>query len=183
MTQTPQAPDLSRAEFYREAAVFMKANQSEFDADTVEAIFSLVFAYDAFSTHFTRRLQRFGLSFPGFNMLMILNQPIYREKGCRLSQLGELLLVSKANVTGVLDSLVKRGLAKRVDSVRDRRVKLAKTTPSGEALIASMLPSHFRETKRVLKHLKRQDKRDLRDLLGKLRQSVLDAGEDPHDEA
>jgi DNA-binding MarR family transcriptional regulator len=83
----------------------------------------------------------------------------------------------------VLDSLVKRGLAKRVDSARDRRVKLAKTTPSGEALIASMLPSHFRETKRVLKRLKRQDKRDLRDLLGKLRQSVLDAGEDPHDEA
>lgn len=183
MANNPLAPNLSRVDFYRGTAAFMEANQPEFDRSTFEALFALISAFDAFTTHFGRRFQRAGLSLAGFNMLMCLNQPIYRETGCRLSQLGEILLVSKANVTGVLDSLVKRGLAARVDSGDDRRVKLAKTTPAGESLIAAMLPSHFRETKRVMKQLKKQEKQDLRDLLFKLRRSVLEAGEDPHDEA
>lgn len=183
MANNPLAPNLSRVDFYRGAAAFMEANQPEFDRSTFEAFFSLVSAYDAITSHFSRRFQRAGLSLAGFNMLMCLNQPIYRETGCRLSQLGEILLVSKANVTGVLDSLVKRGFAERVDSGGDRRVKLAKTTPAGADLIAAMLPSHFRETKRVMKRIKKQEKQDLRDLLIKLRRSVLEAGEDPHDEA
>lgn len=160
----------------------MNADQPDFDADTFETISSLIFAYDAFSLRINRRLQRFGLSLAAFNMLMILNQPVYRETGCRLSQLGKLLLVSKANVTGVMDSLVKRGLAERVDAERDRRVRLARTTRAGEALMAAALPGHFRATRRLLKGLKRADMRSLRDLLSQFRRSVEDAGEDPDDE-
>lgn len=181
-TKMPLPPDLSRVDFYRVAADFMETNQPEFDRCTVELIFGLFAAYDTFTAHFARRFHRFGLSLAGFNMLMSLNQPIYRETGCRLSQLGEILLVSKANVTGVLDSLVKRGLAERIDSTEDRRVKLARTTPAGEALLTAMIPSHFRETKRVMKGLKQQEKQELRELLFKLRRSVTEAGEDPHDE-
>lgn len=183
MAKNPLPPNLSRVEFYRGAADFMEANQPEFDRGTLETIFGLISAYDAFSTHFTRRFQRYGLSLAGFNMLMCLNQPVYRETGCRLSQLGEILLVSKANVTGVLDSLAKRGLAERMDSADDRRVKLARTTPAGEEILRAILPSHFRETKRVMGGLSKQEKQALRDLLLKLRQSVLDAGEAQDEEA
>ncbi|MCC7340412.1 MAG: MarR family transcriptional regulator [Bryobacterales bacterium] len=181
MAKNAMAPNLSRVEFYRGAADFMDANQPEFDRVTFEAIFALISGYDAFTSHIARRLQRAGLSPAGFNILIILNQPIYREEGCRLSQLGKILLVSKANVTGVLDSLVKRGLAERIDSPLDRRVKLAKSTPAGAILVAAMLPSHFREIKRISNDLTANEKRHLRDLLLKLRQSVLEAGEDPHD--
>ncbi|MCC6262195.1 MAG: MarR family transcriptional regulator [Bryobacterales bacterium] len=181
MAKHALAQNLSRTEFYRVAADFMDANQPEFDRKTFEAIFALISGYDAFAAHITRRLLRSGLSLAGFNILMILNQPIYHEEGCRLSQLGKILLVSKANVTGVLDSLVKRGLAERVDSPNDRRVKFAKSTPAGEALVGAMLPSHFHEIKRISKGLSGSEKQHLRDLLLKLRQSVLEAGEDPHD--
>lgn len=160
----------------------MHESQPDFDPDTFEAMFSLVSAYDAFALRMNRRLQHFNLSLAAFNVLMILNQPIYREAGCRLSQLGKLLLVSKANITGVMDSLVKRGLAERVDAPRDRRVKLAKTTPEGEALFAVMLPGHFRTTRRLFNGLKRAEKRNLRDLLVRLRRSVEGAGEDPDGE-
>ncbi len=182
MPSSAETSELSRAEFYREAAGFMYANQPDFDADTFETMFSLVSAYDAFASRINRRLHRFNLSLAAFNMLMILNQPVYRETGCRLSQLGRLLLVSKANITGVMDSLVKRGLAERVDATQDRRVKLAKTTPAGEALFAVMLPGHFQTTRRLLKGLKRAEKRSLRDLLIQFRQSVESAGEEPDDE-
>lgn len=184
MTDAPAIPvSLTRAEFYPLAAAFMKESQPEFSQDAVEVFFSLVFAYDAITTHFARRFQRYDLTFPGFNMLMILHHPVYRETGCPLSQLGELLLVSKANVTGVMDSLEKRGLAERADAPHDRRVKLAKITEQGKDLLAAMLPGHFRETKRVSSPMTQQEKNQLRDLLRKLRQSVVNAGEAPDDEA
>jgi MarR family 2-MHQ and catechol resistance regulon transcriptional repressor len=184
MIAAPAIPaSLTRAEFYPLAAAYMKQSQPEFSQDAVEVFFNLVFAYDAITAHFSRRFQRYDLTFPSFNMLMILNHPVYRDTGCPLSQLGELLLVSKANITGVMDSLEKRGLAERVDAGYDRRVKLAKITAQGKDLLNDMLPGHFRETKRVTKAMSKQEKHQLRDLLRKLRQSVVNAGEAPDEEA
>lgn len=183
MTEAPAIPaTLTRGQFYPLAAAFMKESQPEFAQDTVEVFFSLVFAYDAITTHFAKRFQRYDLTLPSFNMLMILNHPVYRQTGCPLSQLGELLLVSKANVTGVMDSLEKRGLAERLDAAQDRRVKLARITEQGKALLNAMLPGHFRETKRVTQSMTKEEKNLLRDLLQKLRHSVVSAGEAPDDE-
>jgi MarR family 2-MHQ and catechol resistance regulon transcriptional repressor len=183
MPETSPAPALlSRAEFYRKNAAYLQSQQPDFELETAEMFFSLVFAYDTFTGHFARRMQRFGLTLPTFNLLMILNHPIYRETGCPLSHLGELLLVSKANITGVMDSLQRRGLAERVDASYDRRVKLAQITETGCELLERVIPGHLREAKRIFAGIDPQEKKQIRDLLRKMRQVVLDAGEEPDDE-
>ena len=61
-------------------------------------------------------------------------------------------------------------------------MKLAQITDNGRDLLARVIPGHFREAKRVCSGIDPQEKRQIRDLLRKVRQVVLDAGEEPHDE-
>ena len=174
-------PPLTRAQFYEQALPFVASRYPDYEIETGQMFFNLVFAYEAITNRMGRRMAQFGLTFPSFNVLMILNSHIYRESGCPMSQIGELLLVSKANITGVVDSLERRELVERVDADYDRRVKLARSTAEGTALLRGILPGHFREVKRITRGLTKQERMQLRDLLSKLQRTVLSAGEEPQD--
>lgn len=106
---------------------------------------------------------------------MILNSATYRETGCPMSQLGELLLVSKANITGLMDNLERKSLVKRADAGYDRRVKLARITPKAVALLRRVVPDHFQEVNRVAGALPVQDRGRLAGMLGKLNRSMTAA--------
>jgi MarR family 2-MHQ and catechol resistance regulon transcriptional repressor len=54
--------------------------------------------------------------------------------------LGSKLLVSKGNVTVVVDNLERRGLVKRVADAQDRRQTIVHLTPAGRRLIRRMFP-------------------------------------------
>ena len=47
------------------------------------------------------------------------------------SELGERLIVTRATVTGVVDSLVRRGFVRRSANPADRRSLLVEITPDG----------------------------------------------------
>ncbi|MDI3339819.1 MAG: MarR family transcriptional regulator [Sphaerobacter sp.] len=65
---------------------------------------------------------------------------LYTAGPTRVSVLARLLAVSTPTVTGILDRLVRQGLAYRTDDPRDRRVVLNALTPEGERVIASLHP-------------------------------------------
>lgn len=181
MAQTTP-PALSRAEFYEQLLAVVADRYPEHRIETGQMFFGLVFAYEAITNHMGRRLGRFGLTFPSFNVLMILCSPTYRASGCPMSQIGELLLVSKANVTGVVDSLEKRQLVERIDAEYDRRVKLARVTQAGLELLLGILPGHLREVRRITTGISIEERAQLRDLLTKLQRTVLSAGEEPEND-
>lgn len=179
-TQTQVPPVLARKEFYRRTLPVVAERFPGYEIESGEMFLSLAMAYDTIASHFGRRLGRFGLSFPSFNLMMILNSPSYRETGCPMSQIGELLLASKANITGLVDSLQRKGFVRREEASYDRRVKLVRLTPKGAALLAKLLPGHLAEVTRVLCGVSRQDRVRLRDLLRKLQAAVevaLEAGD------
>ena len=84
-------------------------------------------------------------------------------QGVAMSALAELLMCDASNVTGIVDKLEARGLARR-GQAEDRRVKVLTLTAEGEALQAQMR-LQIAEPPRWVLALSREDQRTLRDIL------------------
>jgi DNA-binding MarR family transcriptional regulator len=54
------------------------------------------------------------------------------------SELGERLIVTRATVTGLLDSLERRGFVSRSANPADRRSLLVEVTPAGLAVVQEL---------------------------------------------
>jgi len=90
----------------------------------------------------------------------------------QLHDLGELLLVSRANITGLIDHLEGKELVKRIVDSHDRRARLARITKKGQALLDEFMPIHFRNIRTLLEGLTVEDKAALARLLKGLRASL-----------
>jgi len=113
---------------------------------------------------------RYGLSKSTFNLLMLLRHG--SPEGMQLHDLGELLLVSRANITGLIDHLERNGWVERVVDPQDRRARLASITPKAQALLDEFIPVHNRTLQRLLGGLTKAEKQTLGRLLKKKRSSV-----------
>jgi DNA-binding MarR family transcriptional regulator len=69
------------------------------------------------------------------------------------NSLGRELGIDRTNVADVLNRLARRGLLERRRSAHDRRMVLARLTPSGEKLTKKMYRSMQRAQERLLKPL------------------------------
>jgi DNA-binding MarR family transcriptional regulator len=168
-----EAPELlGRKDFYRRTARTIAERCPGYEVETAEVFLGLMSAHELLTTYFSKRLGKYGLTLAGFNLLMILYSPTYRESGCPMSQLGELLLVSKANITGLIDNLERKQLVKRLDADYDRRVKLARLTSKGDKLMARIMPWHFEEVTRVAGTVPVKDRARLASMLHKFNEQV-----------
>jgi DNA-binding MarR family transcriptional regulator len=142
----------------------------EFNWPSVELLVNLIYTYDVIQTHLARSVEERGLSLAAFNVLMILSR--YESKDCPMHELGEVLLVSRANVTGLVDSLERKNLVERVANPSDRRVRLVRITEAGQNLLETTAPGHYAKVRKLLKGVKNSEKATLNKLLTKLRHNV-----------
>jgi DNA-binding MarR family transcriptional regulator len=68
-----------------------------------------------------------------FSQAMIL-QALMLQKESRMNDLARFLGLSKANASGLVDRLVKKGLIEREHGVEDRRVVLVRLTAKGHTV-------------------------------------------------
>jgi len=147
----------------------------EFHWPSVEALLNLIYTFDVIHARVSRKADAHGLSMAAFNVLMILSR--CENKGCPMRELSELLLVTRANITGLVDSLEKKSLVERTTDKSDRRICIARLTKKGEALLEAILPEHYRVVREVFAGLNKTEKATLSALLTKLRRSVQGARE------
>lgn len=141
-----------------------------FDLDSSRVSLDLALTYDALHQIAARYMADFGLSKSTYNILMLLrNGP---KEGMQLHDLGEMLIVSRANITGLIDSLEDRGWVRRLVDETDRRVRYAQITRMGERLLDEFAPVHFRNLCILMQGLSSEEKDALANLLGKMRQSL-----------
>jgi MarR family transcriptional regulator, 2-MHQ and catechol-resistance regulon repressor len=159
-----------REAFYQEAINDFACSQpGEVDGSSLELALNLAFTYNEQHLFLAKYIGQFGLAKSTFNVLMLLrNGPV---EGMQLSEIGNLLITSRANITGLIDHLEQKGYVKRVPDIHDRRAKLARITRKGEALIDDVLPLHIRRCKELFAHLTMEEKRTLSTLLKRVRQS------------
>ncbi len=159
-----------RESFYHERISEAGPRYEGFDLLSTQMILDLLYTYDVFHQVSARYMGSYGLSKSSLNILMLLRHG--PDEGMQLHDLGELLLVSRANITGLIDSLQEKGWVERLVDSSDRRVRYARITGKAEALLDVFMPVHFKHLKRLLQGLTSEEKETLSVLLRKARRSM-----------
>jgi MarR family 2-MHQ and catechol resistance regulon transcriptional repressor len=141
-----------------------------FDLPSVELALNFLHTSDLLLQRLGRTMSRYGLSKSMLNILMLLRHG--PADGMQLHNLGELLLVSRANITGLINHLEAKGYVRRVVDMRDRRARYARITREAEALLDEFMPIHYRRIRALLGDLSGEEKQSLILLLLKVRKSI-----------
>jgi DNA-binding MarR family transcriptional regulator len=94
---------------------------------------------------------------------------LHRHDGQTLAALSRDLLVTAGNVTGLVDRAERDGVVERRPDPSDRRLARVWLTEDGRALISGLLPVHAAHVHALLTGLPASQRRELRRLLGGLR--------------
>jgi DNA-binding MarR family transcriptional regulator len=95
-----------------------------------------------------------------------------REDGQTPAALSRRMLVTAGNLTGLVDRAERDGVAERRPDPSDRRLSRVWLTSKGRELVQSLLPTHAEHVSELLSALDAGERRELRRLLGKLRDSL-----------
>jgi DNA-binding MarR family transcriptional regulator len=101
-----------------------------------------------------------------FSQVMVL-QTLLHHKEMKMTGLATFLGLSKANATGLVDRLVKRGLIERDRSTTDRRVVRVRLTPAG---IRTTRKLAAQQQKGLTEMMKRIPEKDLERFIATLEQ-------------
>jgi DNA-binding MarR family transcriptional regulator len=102
---------------------------------------------------------------PRFDLLANLE----RQDGQTLAALSRRMLVTAGNLTGLVDRAERDRVVERRADPRDRRLSRVYLTRKGRTLISHLLPRHAEHVGALLAGLDASERRELRRLLGKLR--------------
>jgi MarR family 2-MHQ and catechol resistance regulon transcriptional repressor len=161
--------------YYQEKARLHGQRHRQFHWPSMELLFNLIYTYDVIESRLARQMGGHGLSLSAFNVLMILSRS--GCEGCALYELSKLLVVSRANITGLVDSLVEKRLVERVVDPADRRVRIARITKNGERLLEDVLPGYYQMVREMLRGVSKEENRVLNNLLMRARKSVQQSSE------
>lgn len=116
-----------------------------------------------------KTLKKESLTLPQLDILVCLG----RAEGLTLGEIGERLMVTGGNITGVMDRLEKSGFVYRDRDKDDRRIIRAKLTPKGMLLHKDILPIFQKKWKEIAGILNLDEQRQLNRLLKKFSHGLL----------
>ncbi len=172
--------DLPRYECLLEAAKEFPA----LDPSAAEAFLHLLrTSDDAFSVT-ERNLTGHNISQGRFCVLMLLWRSV-QPRAAKLmgadcdcpgprtpAELADAAGVTRATMTGLVDTLERDGFVKREPDPDDRRMMSVRLTAKGERFLHEFLPGHFKITSAVMSTLTEAERKTLVRLLGKIQQQA-----------
>lgn len=163
----------------------------DLDPSAVEAFLHLLLTGDDVFAVSERNLTEHGISHGRFGVLMLLwrsNQPrsdqAPADGDCMVgprtpAELAEAAGVTRATMTGLIDTLERDGLVKREPDPNDRRMMSVVLTAKGEKFLSGFLPGHFKLISRLMASLTEPERKALVSLLVKVQQHASAMGEKP----
>ena len=130
-------------------------------------LYALARTYHLVERRLAALYQRFGLSVPSFNLLVLLARGKDPESFSQQA-IGQRLVVSPSNMTGLIDRLEKRRLVRRVPGP-DRRTKLLRITEKGKDMVDKIWPGHAKLMGALSEQLTEAECRSLDAALTRLR--------------
>ena len=121
-------------------------------------------AYRAVSDQVADDIRSKGLNTTDFGVLELL----YHSGDQPLQKIGDKILLASGSITYVVDKLEKKGLVKRTQSEKDRRVTYASITADGVTLLNEIFPDHWKKIEHIKNGLKEDEKIEAIMLLKKL---------------
>ena len=127
-------------------------------------------AYRAVLGHVEADIAQHELTVAEFGIL----EALHHKGPLLLGEVQQRILVSSGGITYLVDRLEKRGLVERRLCPEDRRARYAALTPSGEALMTRIFPSHARAIAHALGGLDASEQEDAIRLLRALGHSAAE---------
>jgi DNA-binding MarR family transcriptional regulator len=157
--------DLPRYECLLEAA----RRYPDLDPSACETYLNLLRAGDEAYRQSELFLSEHGMSPGRFTMLMLLFDKAGGVPSAKTpADLAEKAGVTRATITGLVDTLERDGLVTREHGADDRRMMLVHLTPKGQEALLNVLPGHFRQMAAQMAALTESDRKTLVRLLNKI---------------
>ena len=141
------------------------------DLDAVASCVPLLYLHRELDGALEQHYEAYGLSRSRWQLLMQLYKAAPAE-GLTPAQLAELTGVTRAAITGLVDSLVESGLVARGGVGEDRRTYRVQLTAEGTAFLAKHLPDHMQRMQRLMQALTPAERQAFVDMVEKLRARV-----------
>ena len=130
------------------------------DLNTNEKVLmAIVRAAEIFKRTHSSIFRNYGLSFPQYNILRVLDAS---ENGRnKISHVSRIMLVPGANITGIAKRLEKDGFIIKKSDARDERVTLLEITPKGKRTLKNIEQEKDDCLELMLKNLTENQKLEL----------------------
>lgn len=166
--------DLPRYECLLEAA----KEFPDLDPSACEAFLHLLRAGDESARVVETQLARHNITQGRFGVLMILlNRCEGDARTLGPAELADAAGVSRATMTGLIDTLERDGLVTREPDTVDRRMMLVCLTDKGRAVLDSILPDHFKCMAWLMSPLSESERQTFVQLLNKIQQQASKSSE------
>lgn len=168
--------DLPRYECLLEAA----QEFPDLDPSALEAFLHLLRTADEAFAVTERKLSAHHITPGRFNVLMLLwrgvptrQERLQRADACLTfprnpAELAEAAGVTRATMTGLVDTLERDGYVQREPDPDDRRMMSVRLTAKAETFLRDYLPTHFQTTGAIMAALTEGERKTLVTLLGKV---------------
>lgn len=123
-----------------------------------------------------RRRPYADISVAAFQVLAIIEG---EGKPLPPSVVAERMVTTTGTMTSLLDTLVRRGLVRRLPHPDDRRMLLIDITDAGREVVDLILPVTHRITKDVFRVLTEDERQQLLELLGRVQERLVAMREEP----
>ena len=156
----------------------------DLDPSAAEAFLHLLYTSDETFSVTDRTLADHNISHGRFGVMMLLwrgMQPrvakLLRAADCTPAprtpaELADAAKVTRATMTGLIDTLERDGFVKREPDPVDRRMMSVRLTPRGENFLQEYLPVHFKAVAELMSPLSEAERKTLVQLLVKIQQQV-----------
>jgi DNA-binding MarR family transcriptional regulator len=153
----------------------------DLDPSACEAFLHLLRAGDEVFAVSEKHLAEHHISHGRFGVLMLLwkagqrhveskADPVCSPTPRTPAELADAAGVTRATMTGLIDTLERDGLVRREPDPDDRRMMSVRLTPKAEAYLQQMLPGHFQTMAKLMAPLTETERKTLVRLLTKVLQ-------------
>jgi DNA-binding MarR family transcriptional regulator len=126
-----------------------------------KVLMAIVRAAETFKRGHSGIFRNYGLSFPQYNVLRVLEAS---EKGQnKISDVSRIMLVPGANITGIAKRLEKDGFILKKSDPEDERVTMLEITPKGKRTLKHIEKKKDDSLVLMLKNLSKNEKLELLD--------------------
>ncbi|MEO6993303.1 MAG: MarR family transcriptional regulator [Lacunisphaera sp.] len=169
--------DLPRYECLLEAA----KEFPDLDPSAAEAFLHLLRTGDEVFGYTDKNLSDHNISHGRFGVMMLLWRSVHPRAeavgddtcnhGPRTpAELADAAGVTRATMTGLIDTLERDGFVKREPDPNDRRMMSVRLTPEGRRFLEGYLPGYFQAMASLMSPLSESERKTLVRLLGKVQQ-------------
>lgn len=131
-----------------------------------KVLMAVVRAAEIFKRTHSSIFRNYGLSFPQYNVLRVLDAS--RNGMNKISEVSRIMLVPGANMTGLAKRLERDGFLIRKSDSNDERVTMLEITPKGKRTLTNIEKEKDRSIELILKGVSGKEKTEFLNKLKKL---------------